>query len=758
MHDDPNPPGQRPDYSKSRSTGLFNTRYREVTIASIVFGVIVGAIMNAAITYAGLKIGFTIVGSSIAAVLGFGVLRGVLRKGAILEVNIAQTIGSAVNTPNSGVIFTVPVLLLLGAQYHFHFGDERFWLITAACVAGAVLGCAFIVPLRKQMLDIERLRFPSAVAVGTILKSPGAGPKKSIVLFVGIVIAMIVYLPVALPGIHTLADLGKLDSLVERGKITEDDAAHTRTLQSWIESAQAPAEALSLGRLVHESKTAEDEADRDAAKDAIASMDRYDAVTDTMAEAAYLASIGEKDWSDLHSKKAGWATKPLPGYSDLNWRLPARRDADGHLTADNDRSGGGAKGDEPDGKPDLVLTDETFDLGRLLGLPPEMLFMFAITPLSLGAGYLTGRAGLLVLAGGVLAFMVLTPIAYSMGWLPAHIVATPWDAPNFGRISFNRPIGIGLLLGGALAGVVASLPSMKEAFKGVAAAGKSGSGSDELGLKVLSFSSVAAVALLFVALELIADNASGGLLGSLNPHIKNLIIALFGAGWIWFAGIIIAQCTGMTDWSPISGMALVTIVLVMMLAGKADVIGAVTIGAALCVAITCAADMMADLKTGYIVGGSPKRQQIVELVFTGIGPVISIATILLIAQTNMQTSGVPMGDGTPTTAPQAQALQAVITGVQGGEMPYALYGAGSIVGILLGLGSFSGLGVLVGLSMYLPLIYILTYGVGCVINIIVTHIKGKTWAEEWGVPLAAGFIVGEAVLALSVNSIVLLMG
>ncbi len=69
---------------------------------------------------------------------------------------------------------------------------------------------------------------------------------------------------------------------------------------------------------------------------------------------------------------------------------------------------------------------------------------------------------------------------------------------------------------------------------------------------------------------------------NLNPHLKALDHrAHRRAGWIWFAGIIIAQCTGMTDWSPISGMALITVVLVMMLAGVGDQLGAVMIGAAL---------------------------------------------------------------------------------------------------------------------------------------------------------------------------------
>src|SRR5690606_38715003 len=79
-----------------------------------------------------------------------------------------------------------------------------------ACVAGALLGCVFIVPLRKQMLDIERLRFPSAVAVGAILKSPGAGVAKTVLLLIGIAIGALVFLPTALPqlGVRGYSILG----------------------------------------------------------------------------------------------------------------------------------------------------------------------------------------------------------------------------------------------------------------------------------------------------------------------------------------------------------------------------------------------------------------------------------------------------------------------------------------------------------------------------------------------------------------------
>ena len=290
--------------------------YREVTLASILFGVIFGGIMNAAITYAGLKIGFTLGGSAIAAVLGFGVLRGILRRGSILETNIGQTIASAVNTTNAGIIFTVPVLLLVdgATEGGLSFSDPNFWWITLACIAGALLGCVFIVPLRKQMLDIERLRFPSAVAVGAILKSPGAGAAKSVVLLVGIVVGAVIFLPTALPS------LSKPDGF------------------------QFPGYG-SLGLSL---------------------------------------SAEAEDGSSAQIGTDGKADRPLS------------------IRVDRDR----------DAVPDQVVTHDRIDVGRMIGLPDHMQLVFAIAPFALGAGYLTGRAGLVVLTGDVLAYLVLNPLAF----------------------------------------------------------------------------------------------------------------------------------------------------------------------------------------------------------------------------------------------------------------------------------------------------------------------------------------------------------
>ncbi len=648
-------------------------RYPEVTWSSMVFGIFVGVLMNASMTYAGLKIGFTITGSAIAAVLGFGVLRGVLRRGSILEVNLAQTVASTVNTITSGIIFTVPVLFLIDRDQPR--GGLGLWLITLACAAGAVMGCAFIVPLRKQMIEIDRLRFPTGTAMSAILRAPGAGGKKSLVLLVAAIFAAILFYPTA------------STQLKWRGR-----HALGYSDQEWRLAMPEPAPA-----------------------------------GDASAEAAYHAQ--------LHR-------------------------------VDHDR----------DGKGDLVLDGEEFHLGRLLGIPDFLALTLAISPLSFGAGYLSGRPGLMVLAGGVLAYWVLAPAAYLGGFMPPTV--QDFQVTESARIGLTRPLGIGMLLGGATMGIVAALPAMRAALKSIASATRITKRQDEMDLRTILLIAAPCAIVLFFAAHLTRTPSDSGWLGGLPFLAQNLVITIVGVVWIWFAGIIIAQCTGMTDWSPISGIALLTVVLVMLLGGTSDVVGAVMVGATLCCAVTASADMMTDLKTGQLIGSIPRRQQMSQTLTAAIGPFVSMATLMLIISNNLEQTksaeiarlanapaaeraaagepqGIPIGPGTETPAPQATALLAVINGMQGGELPYALYGCGAVLGLLLGVGAFSGLGVLVGISMYLPFHSILTYGLGCVTQMIVAKVKGDDWAEEWGVPTCAGFVIGEGLLALGIAALAL---
>ena len=110
-------------------------------------GYALGFVITVSIGYAALILGFSIEGSELAAILGFGVLRGALRRTSIIENNINQTIASAVNAASSGVVFSLPAIFILG---HTDFDP---YLTTLGCIAGGILGIAFIITLRKQMID-----------------------------------------------------------------------------------------------------------------------------------------------------------------------------------------------------------------------------------------------------------------------------------------------------------------------------------------------------------------------------------------------------------------------------------------------------------------------------------------------------------------------------------------------------------------------------------------------------------------------------
>lgn len=507
--DTPSPNGPTTAAVSEREAAISARPYREITVASLWLGIVVGLVLTASITYAGLLIGFVVPASTVAAILGWGLLRGVLRRGSIVENNINQTVASAINNASAGVIFTFPALFLLeGVAFNP-------WAIGAAAVAGAFLGTLFIIPLRKQMIEFERLRFPSGIAVAEILRSPGAGTRKSVLLIVSSVLAL--------------------------------------------------------------------------------------------------------------------------GF--------------GLLTS-------------------FEVIPEKVDLGAWLGLPKHVPNVWALSLISLGAGYISGRPGLMVLAGGVLANWVIAPLVVGQGWVPVPPDAADPQAALAGAVftKINRPLGIGLLIGGALAGVVMAGPMIKAALKSLSG-GETG-GSDEMSARWL-YGGVAASLVLLGGSAYLADPGVG------VP--RALLTAGIGTLWIWLAGVIIAQCTGRTDWSPISGMALLAVTLVLLTSGGSVGL-AVLVGAAVCVAIGQGADMMTDLKTGHLVGSKPARQQMTQLAVSWMGPIVSVLTVYLIWETQK------FGPETNIPAPQATTLKAMIGAILGGAVPNDKYNRGRTGGAVIDAG------------------------------------------------------------------------
>jgi len=164
--------------------------YPELTITAVLVGYGLGIIITISMGYACLILGFSHESSELAAILGFGILRGLLRRSSIVENNINQTIASAVNGASAGMMFSVPALFILGQTA---FNPV---LMVFSCIAGGILGIAFIIPLRKQMIDFERLTYPGGVAVATVLKSPGAGIRKAQLLLTAVSLSAVVHIVV----------------------------------------------------------------------------------------------------------------------------------------------------------------------------------------------------------------------------------------------------------------------------------------------------------------------------------------------------------------------------------------------------------------------------------------------------------------------------------------------------------------------------------------------------------------------------------
>jgi putative OPT family oligopeptide transporter len=143
----------------------------QLTLRAIVLAVILAVLMGAANTYLGLFAGMTIASAIPSAVVSMAVLK-MLGHGGILENNIVQTGGSAGSSTATGVIFTVPALVMLGA-----WNDYRYGWVFAFAALGGILGVLFSVPLRRALIIDQKLAFPEGRAAAEVLRA-GADPTR----------------------------------------------------------------------------------------------------------------------------------------------------------------------------------------------------------------------------------------------------------------------------------------------------------------------------------------------------------------------------------------------------------------------------------------------------------------------------------------------------------------------------------------------------------------------------------------------------
>ncbi len=151
----------------------------EFTLLAVALGLVLSLVMCSANIYVGLKAGMTVSAAIPASVISMGVLRGLLRRGTILENNIVHTIASSGESLAAGIIFTVPAIVLLGI-----WSDFNYWETTLIAMAGGVMGVVMMIPLRRPMIiEQKELRFPEGVACAEVLKAGDKGGSEMLGIF-----------------------------------------------------------------------------------------------------------------------------------------------------------------------------------------------------------------------------------------------------------------------------------------------------------------------------------------------------------------------------------------------------------------------------------------------------------------------------------------------------------------------------------------------------------------------------------------------
>ena len=157
----------------------------EITVTSIIMGILLAIIFGAANAYLGLRVGMTVSASIPAAVLAMGVIRVIMKKNSILESNIVQTVGSAGESVAAGAIFTLPALFLWAAEGKMEKPD--LIEITIIALLGGLLGVFFMIPLRNALIVREHgtLPYPEGTACAEVLLAGEEGGANASTVFAG---------------------------------------------------------------------------------------------------------------------------------------------------------------------------------------------------------------------------------------------------------------------------------------------------------------------------------------------------------------------------------------------------------------------------------------------------------------------------------------------------------------------------------------------------------------------------------------------
>jgi OPT family oligopeptide transporter len=417
-----------------------------------------------------------------------------------------------------------------------------------------------------------------------------------------------------------------------------------------------------------------------------------------------------------------------------------------------------------------------------------------ITPEYLGVGYIIGPriAGVLV-AGGVLSWLVLIPLLSSI--VPADTIAIQlnklgyladitkdggkggWNAAThtFNDYSaaiyyaFIRQIGAGAVAAGGIITLIKTVPTIVKSIKGSVSSIKNNAGGEtntvlrterDLSLKIVGIGSLALVALIAVLPQVPGDSF-------LQKILIGILVLIFGALFVTVSSRIVGLIGSSNN--PISGMTIATVMGTSLIfiavgwTGKTYEPLVLVVGGMICIAAANAGATSQDLKSGYIVGATPRNQQIALFIGAIVSSIVIGITIKYLDKPNaeMVAQGINHAIGTEKyPAPQATLMATLIKGILSFNLDWQYVFVGVFLAVVMELCGIRSLSFAVG--AYLPLSTTLPIAIGGAIKGLVDRKKKKDGVETSpeedelgkGSLFATGLVAGGAVAGVVIAFVV----
>ena len=406
-----------------------------------------------------------------------------------------------------------------------------------------------------------------------------------------------------------------------------------------------------------------------------------------------------------------------------------------------------------------TLTTTVVSVGQTIADKAKLMLKLNTGAAVLGLGYIVGlKYAFIICCGSLLVWLVIIPLMNVIwGGQVIDLMGTG-ITQTIGEMSadqifkeYARHIGIGGIATAGIIGIIKSFGVIKSAVRLAAneftkkpGAEKTASErtDEDIPMKTVVFGVVIALLVVF------AFFAFGGVVS----NIWQAIIGLLIVGIIAFLfTTVAANATAIVGTNPVSGMTLMTLIIAALilvavgLKGNAGMAAALIIGGVVCTALSMAGSFVTDLKIGYWIGTTPKKQEAWKFV----GTIVAAATVCGVMLVLNKTFGFT-GDNA-LVAPQANAMAAVIQPMMnGGGAPWLLYGIGAVIAIVLTALKIPALAFALG--MFIPIDLNLPLLVGGAISWYVStrskDAKVNAARQDKGTLVASGFIAGGALMGV----------